>query len=209
MPTGPLARAQAILRRASLADPSEQRLLIAAALREAFSETPILVGGGAEAYWMSEDYRPTDVDICPRPGRKDLATLRALGFKREGRHWVREDLVYGVEFPGSGADIRRTEEVDLGDAIAVVISREDLYLDRLRQATMTGETTHQHFIDAVAVLLAQWEAIDWRYVDARIDEIGTKENALLGAAMRSLHPRMVRQARDLLASSEARRRADH
>jgi hypothetical protein len=203
-----LARAEEILHRAASSPPIDQRLLIVAAFREVFSMTPVLVGGGAEAYWMSEVYRPTDIDICPRPSRRDERMLRALGFSRAGRHWVRSDLLYGIEFPGVGQDIRRTVEVQLGDATAVVISCEDLYLDRLRQATMTAETSHRHFKDAVAVLLTQWEAIEWDYVGSRLHEIAAAEDALVGNAMRAMHPKVTNEARSLLASIEARRLVD-
>jgi hypothetical protein len=203
MTGGSLARAEEILSRAAGSPPTDQRLLIVAAFREVFSTAPVLVGGGAEAYWMSEEYRPTDIDICPRPSRQDEATLAALGFSREGRHWVRSDLLYGIEFPGAGEDIRRTVEVPLGDATAVVISLEDLYLDRLRQATMTSASSHRHFKDAVAVLLAQWEAVDWSYVASRIDEIAATEDVLVGNAMRALHPKVTNDARNRLASIEA------
>lgn len=199
-----LDRAQTILRRAAAAVPTTQRLLIAAALREVFSSIPILVGGAAEAYWMSEEYRPTDVDICPRPGTDDEDVLQLLGFSRDGRHWVRDDLLYGIEFPGTGDDIRRTVDVSLDDATAVVISLDDLYLDRLRQSTMTETTHHQHFKDAVAILLAQWEAIDWGYVIARIEEIATGE-PVVGRAMRGMHPQAVAAARNLLVEIEVRR----
>lgn len=203
MTNGSVRRAEEILRRATGEPPSHQRLLVVAALREVFSVTPILVGGAAEAYWTSEDYRPTDIDICPQPSRQDKTAMRALGFSRTGRHWVRSDLLYGIEFPGAGDDIRRTIEVQLGDATAVLISLEDLYLDRLRQATVTGASSHRHFKDAVAVLLARWEAVDWDYLAARIEEIATND-VLVGNAMRSTHPKVTHEARNLLAQIEAR-----
>jgi hypothetical protein len=77
-------------------------------------------------------------------------------------------------------------------------------LDRLRQATMTGATSHRHFKDAVAILLTQWEAIDCDYLTARIEEIATNEDVLVGNAMRRTHPKVMNETRNLLAATEAR-----
>ncbi len=162
------------------------------------TRTPIVVGGAAEAYWAGDLYRPTDLDLCPRPTRADEAALAALGFHREGRHWVHDNLLYGVEFPGSGEDIQRTVDVSVGGAHAVVISVEDLYLDRLRQSTMTESTRHRHFQDAVAIIVARRTALDWKYLDLRIDRAATVE-PLVGVAMLHMHPRVRAAARRALA----------
>jgi hypothetical protein len=191
--------AAALLRRAGSAQPTEQRLLIAAALREVMTRTPVVVGGAAEAYWAGDLYRPTDLDLCPRPTVADEAALTALGFQKEGRHWVHADLVYGVEFPGSGDDIQRTVEVSVGGAHAVVIAVEDLYLDRLRQSTMTERTRDRHFQDAVAIIVARRTALDWTYIDQRIEEEAATGQPLVGVAMQRMHPRVRAAARRALA----------
>jgi hypothetical protein len=190
--------AAALLRLAASAQPSEQRLLIAAALREVMTRTPIVVGGAAEAYWTGDLYRPTALDLCPRPTLADEASLAALGFHRDGRHWVHADLLYGVEFPGSGDDIQRTVEVSVGGGSRRVISVEDLYLDWLRQSTMTESTRDRHFQDAVAIIVARRTALDWTYIDQRIEQAATGE-PLVGIAMQRMHPRVRAAARQALA----------
>jgi hypothetical protein len=185
--------AAALLRRAGSAQPMEQRLLIAAALREVMTRTPVVVGGAAEAYWAGDLYRPTDLDLCPPPTIADEAALTALGFQKEGRHWVHADLMYGVEFPGSGDDIQRTVEVSVGGAHAVVISVEDLYLDRLRHSTRD-----RHFQDAVAIIVARRTALDWTYINQRVQEAATAQ-PLVGVSMQRMHPRVRAAARQALA----------
>jgi hypothetical protein len=198
-----LRRARRLLRAsASAQEQSEQRLLLAAALREVMQRTPIVVGGAAEAYWASEEYHPTDLDMCPRPSIEDENTLRTLGFHREGRHWVRDDIAVGVEFPGPGDDIETTVEVRVAGGIAVMISCEDLYLDRLRQTTAT-ERRDIHFDSAVAVAAVQRTTIDWAYVGRHIEQIA-RDEPLVGKAMQRMHPRVRAAARRLLAQRRAR-----
>ena len=150
---------------------------------------------------MSDEYRATDIDICPRPSADDEAALVALGLTRHGRHWLRPDLIYGVEFPGAGDDIHRTVEVEVGGAVAVVISLEDLYLDRVRQSTMTGNTSHPHFTDAVALLVAQWDALDRGYVKTRLRQVAAEE-PMLGPAMAEMHRKATKRARRLVIDIE-------
>ena len=79
--------------------PLNQRLLVAAALSAVMSPPPIVVGGTAEEFWTGDEYHPTDLDLIPGPSRADQEAFRKLGFKKEGRHWVREDIPIATEFP--------------------------------------------------------------------------------------------------------------
>lgn len=78
-----------------------QRLPLAAAMTTLMEHTPIVVGGTAEEYWAGGEYRPTDLDLCPRPTRRDLIGFADVGLRKVGRHWIRNDLPVAVEFPGS------------------------------------------------------------------------------------------------------------
>jgi hypothetical protein len=198
-----LRRARRLLLAAAAAQAqSDQRLFLAAGLREVMERSPVVVGGAAEAYWASEEYHPTDLDMCPRPTLQDERTLATLGFRREGRHWVRDDIAVGVEFPGSGDDIENTVDVHVDGGVAVMISCEDLYLDRLRQTTAT-ERRDVHFDSAVAVAAVQRAGIDWPYVERRIRRIAVDEPHV-GEAMQRMHPRVRATARRLLAKRRAR-----
>jgi len=145
-----------------------QRLLLAAAITKLFSAEPIVVGGTAEEYWAGGEYYPTDLDLCPRPSARDLKALATVGLRKRGRHWVRDDLPVAVEFPGSGDDIKRTVVVRVGGVSILMISCEDLYLDRVRQATMSFPREDMSFDGALEIALTNYETMDWDYIRERI-----------------------------------------
>src|SRR5207249_9443090 len=93
----------------------------------------------AEDLYAHDLYNPTDLDLCAPLTKVDLRRLADLGFKREGRHWSHVAIAVAVEFPDDhiDGDESRTIEVDVGGGAARIIGIDDLYLDRLRQATMT------------------------------------------------------------------------
>jgi hypothetical protein len=116
----------------------QRHLLLAAALRETLTRDPIVVGGTAEEFWTQAEYHETDLDICVPISREDEAALRQLGLERTGRHWSRPGLQAVVEFPDDriDGDESRTVEHKVGPGAARIIGLDDLYLDRLRQATV-------------------------------------------------------------------------
>lgn len=161
-------RAEALLRQIPKARSRlRQRLLLAAAITKLLSRQPIVVGGTAEEYWAGGEYHPTDLDLCPLPTARDLKALAAVGLRKRGRHWVRNDLPVAVEFPGSGDDIERTVAVTVGGVSVLMISCEDLYLDRIRQATMSFPREDMSFDGALEIALTNYLTIDWDYVRDR------------------------------------------
>jgi hypothetical protein len=132
------------------------------------SKRPIVVGGTAEEYWAGGEYHPTDLDLCPRPSPLDLKALAAVGLRKSGRHWTREDLPVAVEFPGSGDDIERTVVVKVAGVSILMISCEDLYLDRIRQATVSWPREDVSFDAALELALTNYVTIDWDYIRGRL-----------------------------------------
>jgi transcriptional regulator with XRE-family HTH domain len=55
---------------------------------------------------------------------------------------------------------------------------DDLYLDRLRQATGDERNEGVEFQSALAVVAARYEQIDWSYIQRRLGEIRRKEGPL-------------------------------
>lgn len=145
-----------------------QRLLLAAAMTKLLSKQPIVVGGTAEEYWAGGEYHPTDLDLCPRPSRSDLKALASVGLRRSGRHWTREDLPVAVEFPGSGNDIERTVAVKVAGFSILMISCEDLYLDRVRQSTVSWPREDISFDAAFELALTNYVTLDWDYIRGRL-----------------------------------------
>lgn len=199
-----VSKAQRLLRLAR-AEPDRltRHLLVAAALRQVLHGDPIVVGGTAEEYWTAAEYHQTDLDLCLYLTPEDRARLKALGFRREGRHWAHPRINVAVEFPDSriDGDENRTTEEPVGDGAARIIGLDDLYLDRLRQATIEERSEGVEFKSALAVVAARFEDLDWRYVHRRIREITEKEGSV-GASMKRLDSRIRRRVRAKLSSNE-------
>jgi hypothetical protein len=159
------------------------------------------VGGTAEEYWTADEYHQTDLDICVPLTTGDEAALRRFGFRKRGRHWSLDlaSAIVAVEFPDSriDGDESRTVEPRIGPGRPRIIGLDDLYLDRLRQATMS---THEgvEFHSALAVVAAAYDEIDWRYVRKRLRKIAD-DNPALGDPMKRLDSRIRRRVRRVLS----------
>lgn len=155
-----------------------------------------MVGGTAEEYWTADEYHQTDLDLCVALGPDGERALSEVGFKRDGRHWVHGDVNVAVEFPESAidGDVDRTvlAKVDIG--AARIIGVDDLYLDRLRQATVAEKQEGIEFHSALAVAVACFEQIDWSYVIKRIATT-VKTDALIGRSMRQIDSKIRRRVR--------------
>ena len=194
--------AAALLREADREpDRVRRHLLVAAALGLVLSPPPIVVGGTAEEYWTQDEYHPTDLDVCAPLTAKDKQTLGALGFSWSGMHWVRDrGHTVAVQFPDSriDGDERRVATETFGSAVARIISLEDLYLDRLRQATANQNDHSVEFMSALAVVAARYEEIDWGYVRERLGDLA-KSAPGLAADMRRIDRRLRQRVRRVLS----------
>lgn len=165
---------------------------------------PIVVGGTAEEYWAGPRYYPTDLDLVPRPGPADIVALRELGLKKTGRHWLREDLAVAVEFPGQGDDIQRCVTVEVEGVGVRVIGCEDLYLDRIRQATASWPREGVSYDSGLEIALTNYDRMDWTYVAGRITRAEHDEKAV-GITMRLVNRRLRGRARRARARVQAER----
>jgi hypothetical protein len=177
--------------------------VVAAAVRLVLPVASIIVGGTAEAYWTGRDvYHATGLDIwiagAIRKGSAAANALESLGFSRDGRHWLLPGLNVPVEFPSgafAGSPQRlKTESIEGGDVS--VIGLDDLYLDRLRQATASDNEESVEFTSALSVAAHRFDAIDWGYVRDRIAR-ERRSNELLGRVMAARNRRvraLVRRA---------------
>ncbi len=165
-------------------------LLTAAAVATAVGEEPIVVGGTAEAYWTGREvYHETDLDLWIAGSLDDprQSALEALGFQRDARHWGRPGLDVILEFLGGpfAGDFEKLVEEEVAGRRVAVIGLDDLYLDRLTQATANANEESVEFLSALSVATHRFDEIDWAYVSATIQRT-TGTNPLLG---RELHRR--------------------
>jgi hypothetical protein len=190
------SKARELLELAS-AEPNrlKRHLLLAAALSEVIAPEPIVVGGTAEEYWTEAEYHETDLDLVAPLSRKDEEALKRLGLRRTGRHWERRGLAAVVESPEPSldGDANRTVLLSVGPGHARIIGVDDLYLDRLRQATIDEATEGVEFHSALAVAAARFEDIDWRYVTKGLKDIREREGDREGGGMRRINSRIRRR----------------
>lgn len=199
-------RAEALLLRIGTARSGlRQRMLLAAAITKLMSKAPIVVGGTAQEYWAGGEYHPTDLDLCPRPSAGDVKALVAVGLRKQGRHWVRDDLPVAVEFPGSGDDIERTVVLNVDGVPILMISCEDLYVDRVRQATASWPREDVSFDSAVEIALTNYATMDWDYVRDRMRAAVSTEPRV-GALMAGVNRRARSRSRRANVAITSRRR---
>jgi hypothetical protein len=201
-----VSRAEALLGKATKErDRSRRHLLVAAALRETLRVEPIVVGGTAEEIQSGSPYHETDLDLCGVVAPDERAVLRGLGFRKRGRHWFHDASKVAVEFPDTriDGDEARIERIRVGGGIASIIGIDDLYVDRLRQATapLANVEGSVEFQSALAVAAGGLDRIDRRYVLSRIREIERSEGRI-GQRMRQLDSRIRRRVRRALAPVE-------
>jgi hypothetical protein len=106
-----------------------------------------------------------------------------------------------VEFPDTriDGDEDRIDRIRVGGGIAAIIGVDDLYLDRLRQATAPLANVEEtiEFHSALAVAAGAFDRIDRRYVLRRFREIERSEGPI-GQRMRRLDSRIRRRVRSAM-----------
>ena len=201
-----ISKARELLRKAERQKPGlGQNLLLAAALTEVLTPAPVIVGGTAEEFWGGHEYHETDLDLVASLTAEGKATLRALGFEAHGRHWIRPGTGLIVEFPDVqiDGDEKLIETQMVGGGFARIIGLDDLYVDRLKQATTNEPQEDIHFQSALAVAASRYDDINWKYVSGRIAATITTE-PLVGLAMRRVNSLIRSRARRALAKPDPR-----
>ena len=120
----------------TLADPLQRKLWALAVVTKALEPErlrPILIGGTALEYYSLGGYATTDVDIALPYNPVVDRVFDKLGFKKEGRYWVCEELDMLFEAPAGilkGEDAELTK-VAMDDLVCYILGLEDLIIDRL------------------------------------------------------------------------------
>lgn len=126
----------------NIKNPLKRPLWIAAILTEALKsigERPILLGGEALEYYIHdipdipEGYTTGGIDIF-LPNTNEVNTiLSKLGFHKEEKYWIREDIDVLIEEPATDLVREGTPlvEVEIEDMSCFIIGFEDMIIDRL------------------------------------------------------------------------------
>ncbi len=164
-----LNRARHAIKQAERAsNETERSVWLAKAADYAITDRAVLVGGSA-VNLHTQQYRPTDVDLCAYLDAEDRESMKAVGFAQvQGDHFkytMPDGEVWLVEFPGTRVD-GTTMQIRLGPSDELTaISRESLVVDRIAQATDGSDVTYG---EAVRLCLAVLATADWSEVELQL-----------------------------------------
>ena len=152
-------------------DPQRRRLIALGLLTTLLAPhdiEPILVGGGTVELYTAGGYTTGDTDLALPSDPSVDAAFAVLGFQKEGRFWIREDLdlLFEASAPAGipGEDAPRTV-LDVDGLRVVVIGIEDLILDRLRAWIHWKSDEDGRWTRRLTALYA--DLLDWSYLVAR------------------------------------------
>lgn len=139
--------------------------LLTRLLKEMDKPPPVIIGGCALSYYSREIYFTSDIDLSYSNREALDKALKSIGFKKEGRYWVNENLKVLIEVPASNlvGEDSPLEVVELGEGLqCFVIGIEDLIIDRLNafkhwKSEIDGEL--------VELLIRRYkDELDWSYL---------------------------------------------
>lgn len=156
-------------RAADIADTLDRRLWVLAVITKALEPagiTPILVGGGAVEFYTFGHYQTYDIDVAMPTAPVVDDTMAALGFRKSGRYWMREDIETVVEAPASNifGDPARVKTLDLEGMSFSVIAVEDLIIDRLNAYVHWRSEEDGRW--AERMLAIHNKTLDWSYLES-------------------------------------------
>ena len=152
--------------------PLKRQLLMAALitnlLEQKGKDAPIVIGGCALSYYSREVYFTADIDLAYADREALDTVLKNIGFAKQGRYWVNEDLKMAIEVPASilvGED-SPIEIVDFGEGLQCrIIGIEDLIIDRLNACKYWKSEVD---CELVELLIKKYiKELDWAYLEKK------------------------------------------
>lgn len=148
-------------------DPLRRKLIALGLLTDRLSSNgliPVLVGGTAVEYYTAGGYASKDIDLALPTADSVNEAFEELGFRKEGRFWVREELDLLFEAPTGdleGEEAPRTE-IEIDGLRVIILGLEDLLLDRLRAWVHWKSEEDGRWTRRLAAL--HGERLDWNYL---------------------------------------------
>jgi hypothetical protein len=163
-------------------DPARKRLvalgLVADRLREDGLE-PVLVGGAAVEFYTAGGYTTGDIDLALAHGPETDAAFADLGFRKQGRFWVRDDLDLLFEAPapaGLPGETAPRTTVEIDGLVVVILGIEDLLIDRLRAWIHGTSEEDGRWARRLALLYA--DRLDWSYLREKTAPVAAEARAV-------------------------------
>lgn len=157
-----------------IADPLKRQLFIIGILTrvlEKYNLKPVVVGGFALEFYTTGGYNTGDIDLVFSDGQLLNEILSGWGFKKEGRHWIHEELDVFIEAPGSTLtpeEKKHLSEVTVDGLAVYLIGVEDLIIDRLN-AYVHWQSKDDGYWTKELMIIHQ-KKIDWKYLQKRSKE---------------------------------------
>jgi hypothetical protein len=142
--------------------------LISKLLVDKGKDAPLIIGGCALSYYSREVYFTADIDFAYADREAIDQVLRSIGFNREGRYWISEDLKLAVEVSASAltGEDAPVEIVEMGEGLQCkIIGIEDLIIDRLNACKHWKYETD---CEMVYLLIRKYlKELDWAYLETK------------------------------------------
>lgn len=139
-------------------------------LQENWKWRTILVWWSAVEFWTNSNVKSFDIDIVYHTNEDIWEILQDYWFNREWRYFSNSELWIHLECPWTILDWKRDPDSILlswKDTNALVISIEDLIIDRLQQLSQWNKECEWHII---MMLLTKVREIDFVFLKERIKE---------------------------------------
>lgn len=139
--------------------------LITRLLEQKGKEAPIVIGGCALSYYTREVYFTADIDLAYADREALDNVLKEIGFVKEGRYWVNEELKVAIEVPATAliGEDSPVEIVEIAENLQCkIIGIEDLIIDRLNACKYWKSEID---CEMVELLINKYiKELDWDYL---------------------------------------------
>lgn len=152
--------------------PLKRQLLMVALvtnlLQQKGKSLPVVIGGCALSYYTREVYFTADIDLA-YPDRDALDdVLKEIGFSKEGRYWINEELKTAIEAPASVliGENSPLEVVEIEEGLYCrIIGIEDLLLDRLNACKYSNSEIDCEMLELM--FMKYRKELDWDYLEVK------------------------------------------